>query len=247
MKYTSAAAMMIPRFAAPLLRPQRKRFLRAKKGRFNVIGLAKAARGWQGGLSPRKRRISTPPQRPNAYFGAAAAQKWLAFRTLEPVGALFLLRRFSRVSGGWRQLAQKFALPSPYASSSPMPYVSRAAVPTACAYCGVCFAAPHLRRKYGCNSCNMLAARAHQRAGAPARPAPPRAVPTPVAIQPLAALSLLEQLRALGHTVTPVAPPEPIGARTPERIHPLIPVQLHVISRAVRLAENGGPGAAGGS
>ncbi|UOR00215.1 hypothetical protein MUN81_22505 (plasmid) [Hymenobacter sp. 5317J-9] len=55
-----------------------------------------------------------------------------------------------------------------------MPYVPRAAVPAACAHCGVSFAARHLRRKYCCNSCNVLAARARKKA----RPVPP---PGPVA------------------------------------------------------------------
>lgn len=60
-----------------------------------------------------------------------------------------------------------------------MPYVSRAAVSVACAHCGVAFAARHLRRKYCCNSCNVLAARARKHARPVPVPAGPAACPVP--------------------------------------------------------------------
>jgi hypothetical protein len=63
-----------------------------------------------------------------------------------------------------------------------MPYVPRAAVAASCAHCGVSFDARHLRRKYCCNSCNVLAARARKKAAtlAAAAAAPPTgcALPT---------------------------------------------------------------------
>lgn len=58
-----------------------------------------------------------------------------------------------------------------------MPYVPRAAVAATCAHCGVAFTARHLRRKYCCNSCNVLAARARKKTTA--APAGPAACPLP--------------------------------------------------------------------
>ena len=54
-----------------------------------------------------------------------------------------------------------------------MPYVPRAAVLAVCPHCGVAFSSRHLRRKYCCNSCNVLAAQARQKAASrPAAPVP---------------------------------------------------------------------------
>ena len=66
-----------------------------------------------------------------------------------------------------------------------MPYVPRAAVAASCAHCGFAFEARHLRRKYCCNSCNVMASEARKKARAAAAaevvvPAPgPAACPLP--------------------------------------------------------------------
>ena len=74
-----------------------------------------------------------------------------------------------------------------------MPYISRPETEQPCAHCGQRFAARHLRRKYCCNSCNVLAsyARTGRRAAGPSKAdlervvqallalAPPASVPTP--------------------------------------------------------------------
>ena len=63
-------------------------------------------------------------------------------------------------------LAQNNLLPLPA-----VPYVPRPTTEQACAHCGQPFAARHLRRKYCCNSCNVLAsyARTGRRAAAPTK------------------------------------------------------------------------------
>ncbi|GAB3299486.1 hypothetical protein ACFQT0_31480 [Hymenobacter humi] len=52
-----------------------------------------------------------------------------------------------------------------------MPYLPRPETTQACAHCGQLFAARHLRRKYCCNSCNVLAsyARTGRRAAGPSK------------------------------------------------------------------------------
>ena len=47
-----------------------------------------------------------------------------------------------------------------------MPYVHRPPIPSVCAHCRAAFDSRHLRRKYCCTSCNVLAAQARKKAGA---------------------------------------------------------------------------------
>ncbi|MBG8556140.1 hypothetical protein [Hymenobacter guriensis] len=47
-----------------------------------------------------------------------------------------------------------------------MPFVPRPPIPTVCAHCQNVFESRHLRRKYCCNSCNVLAAQARKKVGA---------------------------------------------------------------------------------
>ena len=56
-----------------------------------------------------------------------------------------------------------------------MPYIPRAPVPASCAHCGTAFSSTHLRRKYCCNSCNVLAAQARKKAQLVATPQGPTA------------------------------------------------------------------------
>ena len=109
-----------------------------------------------------------------------------------------------------------------------MPYVPRAPRALICAHCGVAFTAVHLRRKYCCNSCNVLAAHARGRTGARLaanglRPGPPP--------------PLLEHLVQVVGAVTPVGVPRPIGSDVSQAIDPRIAVQLHVLARPVYLCD----------
>ena len=49
-----------------------------------------------------------------------------------------------------------------------MSFIPRQPIPAVCAYCRTAFEARHLRRKYCCSSCNVLAAQARKKAGAAA-------------------------------------------------------------------------------
>ena len=46
-----------------------------------------------------------------------------------------------------------------------MPYVPRPPIPSVCAHCRAAFESRHLRRRYCCTSCNVLAAQARKKAG----------------------------------------------------------------------------------
>lgn len=111
-----------------------------------------------------------------------------------------------------------------------MPYVPRPSTELACAHCGTFFLQQHRRRKYCCNSCNVLAS--YQRTGRRGSAQPTKAELALVLTQVLA---LVQEPPGGRETAAAELTAQDFAQAQRVRIH-LLKAQLAAQAQAVRIA-----------